>query len=291
MYLLGYLVIFFSGLFVGSFLNLISDRLDTEESIFIGRSKCSFCGKNLTPKELVPVFSFLYQRGKCLNCKKTLSKLYPLSELLTGAMFVLAAYSANIFTDSSLLVFFYFLFVFSAYVILFLTDIKFRLLPNKVIFPTIAIVLLYTIGIKTYDLATSYIYLKNDEFGKYLLDVGLWNDRLYLTLQQLGFQFLSALGIFAFFWLLIVLTKGRGMGGGDLKLSLLIGLFNVFPINILSIFLGFLTGAVFSVFLILVRVKTIKDTIPFGPFLILGSLLGNFFGNYLIYWYFGLFNS
>ena len=294
MTLTAYLLTFIGGTFVGSFLNVISDRIDTEESIFYGRSRCDKCKKTLAPLELIPVLSFLIQGGKCKKCGVKLSYMYPLAEILTGAAFALAAYVTGLFitpTNLVILTFFYLLVVFSVYVVLILTDLKFRLLPNRIVIPTIFFVLGYIVLSYTYALAKSYFALKNDDFGRYLLEAGLWNSRFYSVLQSFGVIIISTFVIFMFFWFLIFITKGRGMGGGDLKLSILIGLFNGFPNNILSIFLGFFLGAVISVGLILLKKKTMKDTIPFGPFLILGSIIGFVYGTQLLNWYFRLFNS
>ena len=106
-----------------------------------------------------------------------------------------------------------------------------------------------------------------------------------LVLRNAGMSFAGAFGISLFFLLLIFLTKGRGMGGGDVKLGFLIGLVNGFPLSVVAIFLGFLIGAMYSLLLVLFKKKSLKGTIPFGPFLIIGSYLTVFFGNFLFEWY------
>ncbi|MBP7927757.1 prepilin peptidase [Patescibacteria group bacterium] len=283
-----YLSVFISGLFFGSFLNLVSDRIINKKSILFGRSICDFCEKALRPLHLVPLFSYLFQRGKCAFCKKKLSKYYPLSELLTGFLFVGAAYLTNVFKELnffSVLGFFYFLVMLSFYVVLFLTDLKYKLLPNKVVYSAIIFAASFLVITTIVSFGVLYYRLVNDSFGAYLLEAGYFNQQVLVAAKGIGTIFLSAFGIGLFFWLLVFITKGRGMGGGDIKLGFLIGIVNGFPFNVIAIFLGFIIGAVYSVSLILLKKKTMKDTIAFGPFLILGSIIAIVWGPYIWNWY------
>lgn len=256
MAILFYVFVFILGLFVGSFLNLVADRLVSGEPILIGRSHCDFCKKVLKVVDLVPVFSFLSTFGRCRYCKKKLSLSYPLSELLTGSMFLLAAVSSRILTITSyrpLLFFIYLLVIFSIYIVIFLADAKYQIIPTKVIVPGVFVVL-------------AFYFI----FGFDLSD------------------FISAILLTAFFWFLFVITKGNGMGFGDVRLALLIGLFNRFPYNIFAIFSAFALGSVFSVFLMIFGEKGMKDKIAFGPFMILGSIVAFVFGDVFFSWYLGL---
>ena len=288
-----YVLIFISGLFIGSFLNVVSDRIVSNRSFLIGRSVCEFCKKVLSALELIPVFSFLVQRGKCKSCKKKLSWYYPVSELLTGLAFALAAYKINIFSpDASSFTWLYFVFllvILSVYIILFLTDVKYLLLPNKVLFPAIIFNIVFLILGLILSLNYTYQSLNNDTFSKYLIKAGYWDLQWQAMVTDHLYILLSALAIGFFFWLLTLIKNGRAMGGGDVKLAFLIGLVNGFPHNVFAIFLGFLFGAVLSVLLVWTKRKTIKDTVPFGPFLLLGSFVMLFWGDMLIDWYFGLF--
>ena len=121
-------LIFIAGLFVGSFLNLVSDRVVRGESILFGRSKCENCKKSLAPKDLVPLLSFILVKGKCRYCKTKLSLYYPLAELMTGLLFVGAAYYTQVFSAMSVptvVKFVYLLVIGSIYIVLFFTDVKF----------------------------------------------------------------------------------------------------------------------------------------------------------------------
>jgi leader peptidase (prepilin peptidase)/N-methyltransferase len=109
-----------------------------------------------------------------------------------------------------------------------------------------------------------------------------------LSLKDFGYVVGGAILIALFFQFLILITKGRGMGDADVKLGFLIGLVNGFPMAFMAVFMGYVLGAFYSVFLMLMKKKTMKDSIPFGPFLILGSVLILLFGNQIWLWYSGL---
>ncbi len=280
-----YVFLFLSGLFAGSFLNVIADRSVSGESFLFGRSHCDKCGKLLNFPDLIPLLSFTLNRGKCRSCSTKLSFWYPISELITGIAFAGALYISKGFN----IYFFLLVVMFSFFIILFLADAKYYLVPTKVIIPAIVFLFLFGVLSRVYALVEFYFRLKNDTLGRYLLNVGYWNVQAVYILKTYGIQVLSALLIALFFWFLVYITKGRGMGGGDILLGLLIGLFNDFPHNLLGIFLGFVFGAAFSLPLVLLKIKGMKDTVPFGPFLILGSIVALLFGPQLVEYYLKLF--
>ncbi len=291
--ILFYFGIFLSGLFIGSFLNVIADRAANGKSVFFGRSSCDSCKKPLKAIDLIPLFSFLSTKGRCRYCKDKLSLWYPVSELLTGFAFVGVAYFLNLFENTAnyyvWVVLAYLLVIASAYIVIFLADAKYRLIPNSVVLPAIGIVLLFLVFNNARFMYKSYTGLQETEFGRYLIESGFWANQMLVPLTQLAYTVISSVLIGLFFWALTKIKNGQAMGKGDVKLAFLIGLFNGFPHNILAIFLGFLFGAVYSLGLVALRRKTIKDTVPFGPFLILGSVVALVWGPQLLEWYFGLF--
>ncbi len=294
MEVISYVFIFISGLFVGSFLNVVADRIVKEKSFIKGRSECESCKRTLKTFDLVPLLSYVFLKGKCKYCKDKISLYYPLSELLTGLSFVGLAYYVGIFVTPinyyALVIYIYFLIVACIFIILFLTDAKYRLLPNKITKFGIIFVLVFLVFNFAYTAGYSYYQLKNDDFGKYLLQSGYWHQQVFYILRSMGYTAISTIAIGLFFWFLTKIKKGRAMGGGDVKLAILIGLFNGFPFNLLGIFLGFLTGAVYSIALMILRKKKLKDTVAFGPFLILGSVIAFLYGSYILSWYLGLFS-
>jgi len=286
-----FIYLFIFGAFTGSFLNLISDRLPAGRKVIFGRSICDFCKKKLKVKNLIPIFSFLFQKGRCSFCQKKLSFYYPLSEFLTGIAFMLAGhlsrFSYEINPDNTFLLFYYII-VFSFFMVMILTDMKFCLILDSVIIPAIIFVFLSSVSFRFLDLSEIYTNLKNDSFGVYLLRTDFFTSRVIMSLKSFGYVVAGAILIALFFQFLIFITKGRGMGDADVKLGFLIGLVNGFPMAFMAVFMGYILGAVYSVFLMLMKKKTMKDAIPFGPFLILGSVLVLLFGNQIWIWYSGL---
>lgn len=286
-----YTFLFVLGLFIGSFLNVVADRSSREESFTKGRSKCDSCGQVLAPKDLFPLLSFFYLKGKCRYCDNRLSLAYPLSESLTGVAFVLVGIITHITRDVTpytLLNFSYLLVILSVFIVIMLADTKYSIIPNGSIVVGVVVSVLYYLSFHTLKLVTLYQSLVSNDFGQYLIKVGYFNDFVRDSVLSVGVTFLTAFVIALFFLVLIIITKGRGMGGGDLKLGFLIGLVNGYPYAIVGIFLGFVYGALFSLVLIILRRKTMKDTIPFGPFLVLGSITALLFGFELVRIYKGL---
>jgi len=287
-----YVLIFFGGTFIGSFLNLVSDRVVNGEPIFFGRSRCDSCKKPLKPKNLFPIFSFVFQKGRCSFCRKKLSWYYPISEILSGLAFVLATYYSGILKSFSLRDFYDFVFlsvILSLLLIIFLSDLKYYLIPDAIAYLAIILSVLFAAGGYAIDLFTLHRKLSLDPVGMYLLKAGFWNTRLNIALESMEATLISAAAIALFFFILVWATKERGMGKGDIRLGFLIGVFNGFPGNVIAIFLGFLLGAVYSLFLIIMKKKTLKDTVPFGPFLIVGSIISLLYSSAILNWYINLF--
>ncbi|PIS22038.1 hypothetical protein COT50_04095 [candidate division WWE3 bacterium CG08_land_8_20_14_0_20_41_10] len=270
------------GLFIGSFLNVVADRLCQEKNPFKGRSACDACGKTLKPWHMIPILSYILLKGKCAYCQQKMSLYYPFSELLTAVFFGVASYFSNFAVSPTLLTglrFAYLAIVFSVFAIIFLSDLKYQIIPNQVVYFGIIFVFLVQVGSLGYWAYKYHNMLQSDALGSYLLKGNFYKDSVMREVKSFGYNVGAGLGICLFFYLLVVLTRERGMGGGDVKLGLLIGLFNGFPNGIIAIFLGFISGLLVSVFLILSTKKGLKDVVPFGPFLILGSVLSLLYGD------------
>lgn len=283
-----YIAIFVIGLCFGSFLNVVADRLFKHKPIINARSICFFCNKKLAWLDLVPLLSFFLLRGKCKYCDAKLSVFYPLSEFLTGLGFVVLLNFSGVMRDVSIfsvINVLYLLAMFCLFMIIFLSDAKYQIIPDVVVFPGIILSFGYAIFDSFFRLWNLYQRLLTDEFGAYLLKAGYFKTQVVIVSQGLIYTGLTALGIYLFLLFLVYITKGRGMGRGDIKLGFMIGLFNGFPNGILAIFFGFLAGAVYGVALIFSGKKKMKDVIPFGPFLIFGSFAAMFFGNLVLEWY------
>jgi len=276
-----YIFIFILGLLVGSFLNVLIDRIPREEKVIGGRSYCENCDTPLPWYDLIPVVSFVTLKGKCRKCKIKLSWYYPIVELVTGLSFVAIWY----WSTSP-----YWIFIVSSLIVIFFIDLKYGIIPDKIIYPTILISLLYQFIFRAVLVVSLFSDLKSDVggLGPYLLKTSYFSEHSFLIMKPLVFTILGSVGIFLFFYFLFYLTKGKGMGGGDVKYSFLMGLVSGWPNMIISLFLSFLTGSLVSLILILVGKKKMKQTIPFGPFLVTGTFLGIVFGERIFSWYLGL---
>ena len=258
-----YIFIFLFGLAVGSFLNCAIYRLENNQSFLKGRSFCPHCKHQLGFWDLMPVLSFLCLRGKCHYCKKRISIQYPLVELATGLLFLLIFnYQFSISNEFSisnfqnLLVIGYWLLVSSFLVIIFVYDLKHYIIPDKVIYPAIIIALIF-----------NFQFLIFNQFSIF------------------KFSILSAMGAASFFAAIVAISRGKWMGIGDIKLAFLMGLLLGFPNIAVALFLAFFLGAIIGVGLIMLGKKTMKSEVPFGPFLIIGTLVALLWGQELINWY------
>ncbi len=249
--------LFLLGLAVGSFLNVLIDRLPRDESIIKGRSYCEHCKKPLIWYDLIPLLSFLILKGKCRYCHFPISWYYSVVELTTGILFVLVYlffpqegimnHELGIMGIVSVI---YYLFIVSSFIVVFFADLKYGIIPDKVVFSSIVVSIVYL-----FILHNSYFII----------------------------HLLSALGAFLFFFLLYLITRGQGMGFGDVKLVFLLGLFLGWPKVIVAFYIAFLTGAILGCILILWGKKKFSGgTVPFGPFLVLGAITSLFWGEHIL---------
>ena len=251
------LVIFLFGLVVGSFLNSIIYRLSTGESFLFKRSFCPHCKHQLSWQDLIPLLSFIFLRGKCRYCHQKISWQYPLVELATGILFFLIL---NFSTQPGGVI----LFVVSCFlIVIFVYDLKHYVIPDKIIYPAILVFgIWYLVSSIFFNTYTKYEIL----------------NTIY-----------SAFGAAAFFLAIVLISRGKWMGMGDVKLAFLMGLFLSSPKILVALFLAFLVGAIIGVGLIAAQKKTLKSEVPFGPFLVTGTFIALFWGGNIINWYLHLF--
>ncbi len=246
--------IFIFGLAVGSFLNVVICRLRTKEKILLSRSRCPQCGVVLKWYELIPVFSFLIQKGKCCYCHKKISWQYPLVEISTGLLFLLIVNKFGL----GLPITYYLLLITCFLIIIFVYDLKHYIIPDRIVFPAIGIALV-NLGVR----------------------LPLWESYSQIY-SQIYNSFLSAILASGFFLSLVLISRGKWMGLGDVKLTFLMGLILGWPNILLALFLSFLSGAIIGIFLIVFGQKGLKSQIPFGPFLSGATLLVLLYGNLIL---------
>ncbi len=272
-----YVFVFIFGLTVGSFLNCVIYRLEKGESALKGRSYCPKCRHKLAWYDLIPLLSFFILKAKCRYCHKKISIQYPLVEIATGLLFLPIFYYWSLgfclatpdLAEPEILDLMFLFAIASILIIIFVYDLKHYIIPDKVIFPAIGIAFIYKL-FENWSLGFDWSLSASWR-------IGIWS-------------FISAAFIAAGFFLAIVLiTHGKGMGVGDIKLAFLMGLLLGWPNIFVAMFFAFLIGAIIGIELILIKKKTLKSEIPFGPFLVTGTFIALFWGQQITNWYLNLF--
>lgn len=247
--------IFIIGLIIGSFLNCLIWRLHTGESLW-GRSYCPRCKKKIVWYDNIPLFGYFILRGKCRSCRNNISWQYPLIEFLAGFLFLFSFYlhAKTGFVDIVEVLRSWF--IISVMLIVLVYDLRWYLILDKVMFPSMLVVLMLNIV-----LGVSWISL-----------------------------LISAIIGLAFFLIQFIVSRGAWIGGGDLRLGFFMGLaLGNWNLLILSIFLSYLIGSVIGLVLLLSNKKKWGSKMPLGVFLAIGTIITLFFGQVIVNWYFGLF--
>lgn len=274
-----YVFLFILGLSFGSFLNVLAKRYTPDKrlfrkEIFFSRSKCPYCQKTLCWYELIPLISFLIQKGKCRSCKERLSWQYPIIELLSGLIFVITPFFFNFQPLLSLI----WVFIFLTLVLVSIIDLSHFSIPDELIWFLAFLALIF-------------VFFKQDSFGFAETSfLGYYGRIFYFENVWLN-HIIGALIAGLFFWLIIYFSKERAMGYGDLKLGLVLGFILGSPDIILALTLCFILGGFLASILILLKKKKMKDFLAFAPFFNLGFFLTVFFGFEIINGYLRFFGA
>ncbi|KEF39450.1 prepilin signal peptidase PulO-like peptidase [Schinkia azotoformans MEV2011] len=240
------LYFFILGLIFGSFFNVVGLRIPNGQSIVFPGSHCPNCQKTLSSVELIPVFSYLLQKGKCRNCHTKISPIYPSFELLTGMLFAFS--------------YFYFGFTFellvgltliSLLMIIVVSDFKHMIIPDKVLLFFVPLFIV---------------------------------ERTFIPLGPWWNPLLGAIAGFGLLLLIAIISKG-GMGGGDIKLFAVLGIVLGWKLVLFAFFMSTLFGTVFGLIGMLLKKVERGKPMPFGPYIALGTLVAYFYGENLIGWY------
>jgi leader peptidase (prepilin peptidase)/N-methyltransferase len=246
-------LIFIFGLCIGSFLNVCIYRLPSSMSIVNpSRSICPQCKSAISFYDNIPVFSYLWLKGRCRHCQAPISLRYPLVELMTGIIAVDVFFMFGPTIAGSI----YFIFISSLLVITFI-DIDHKIIPDVISLPGIPI-----------GLAASFV-LPAMTFKTALLGILAGGGSLWIVA-----------------WTYSLITRKEGMGGGDIKLLAMIGAFIGWKGVVFTIFAASVAGTVLGMIVMLVKGKDLKYAIPFGPFLSIGAMSYLFFGEKVLSWYF-----
>ena len=249
-----YLIIFLLGLSVGSFLNSWIWRTRENFRITSGRSMCPVCRRQLRWYENIPVLSYTFLKGKCMACKNPIPVHYTLVEIGTGVLFVLLArHTLNHPTENYLY---------------FLRNITF---------------LIFLIVIFVYDALYQEILSEVVWLGS-LIGI-FFNFYLHYSIVSM---LLGALVVSGFFLLQFAVSKGRWIGGGDVRLGVMMGLWLGWPVSLAALFMAYISGAIVSLFLLILKKKTLKSATPFGTYLAAATFVCVVWGDKIADWYMGL---
>lgn len=247
-----YIVIFFFGAIIGSFLNVCIYRIPKEQSIVYPPSHCTNCNTRLKWKDLIPIFSYLFLRGKCRYCKDKVSVKYPFIETLTAIVFLITYINYGLS-----LYFMKYIILWCFLIVISVIDLNTQEVYFKTTAPVIIIGLTFAI------------------IEKIMYSIPLWN---YL----LG-------GVIASTIIAFIVYAIGGMGEGDIEIAALCGIFIGWKYSIIMLMLSFIIGAIIGVLLIVSKKKSRKDYIAFGPFIALSSFIVAFYGIHILNYYISLF--
>ncbi len=247
------ILIFILSLIVGSFSNVCIYRIPRNESIIYPASHCPKCRSNISPKDNIPLLSYILIKGRCRNCKSKISIQYPIVELLTGLIYLIIYLIYGLSIQTLI-----YIILSSALIIIAFIDLNEQIVPDVISLPGIVIGFIISFFVP-------YISFINSALG---VIVG---GGIILVIGLAG----------------SVIFKKEAMGGGDVKLAAMIGAFLGWRYIIISLFLGFFLGAIAGIVLILSKIKSREDVVPFGPFIVLGSMITLLWGEQIIFWYIG----
>ena len=238
------------GAVLGSFYNVVGLRIPKGESIVLPPSHCTSCQKRLTGIELIPVFSYVLQGGKCRGCKVKISPIYMFTEIVTALLFAFAYWQIGFQWELAVALLFI-----SLLVIINVSDIAYMLIPDKILL-----------------------------FFLPFLIIG----RIVSPLNPIWDSIIGAVVGFAILFLIAIVSKG-GMGGGDIKLFFLLGLVLGTFNTLLTLFFASVIGMVIGVVVLKVRGQGRKTPVPFGPSIAVAAIVVYFYGQSFIDWYMNMF--
>lgn len=242
------------GMALGSFFNVLVDRLPAGKSIIKPASHCPACGVKLSVPDLIPIVSYLALKGRCRYCHTAIPRRMLMVELATGAMFLFLLLYYGLSPELAVA-----LFYFSLLLLIFIIDLEHQLILNVIVYPSAAAVLVINL---------------------------CWPG---LGITQGFFNGLAGAGTGLVLFLLIVIASRGGMGLGDVKMAGLMGLMLGFPGIFAGIFLAVVSGGLVAGTILLLKRKNRREPIPFGPFLSLGTMAAILWGRSIMDWYLGFF--
>ena len=237
------------GIAIGSFLNLSIDRIPNKMSLVSPPSHCTVCKQKLAPKDLIPIFSYIYLRGRCRYCRSAIPKRTLVFETIFAVLFAYLYLRYSVTVEFLVISFYCCLFI-----IILVIDQEHGIIPNRIVYPSLVISLVIAIF-------TSRIEIANAAIG-------------------------GGIGL-VIFSLIVIISRG-GMGIGDIKMAALIGVATGFPMVFVALLLAVLCGGTVALVLLLGKIKGMKEGIRFGPYLSVGAIATLLWGDKIIDLYLNL---
>ena len=259
-------ILFVLGLCLGSFVNALTWRIHQKKDWVKARSQCTHCGHTLDSLDLIPVISWLALRGKCRYCRKQISIQYPAVELAAAITFVVSYiyWPSNLENSSQIALLVSWLASVIGLLALLIYDFRWTLLPNKLIYPTLVAAAAGNV---------MYLFFSDNKIS-------------FITNWILSIAVASGV-----FFVLFMISNGKWIGYGDVRLGLITGTLLHSPrLSFLMIFLASIMGTLFVAPSLAKKSMTLGAKLPFGPFLIVSTVICLLFGNSIFNWYLGLFS-
>lgn len=257
-----FVALFILGLIFGSFLDALTWRLHNGQGVLRDRSRCDHCGHQLSAVDLVPVISWLASRGRCRYCQAKVTWQHPLIEVLSGLVFALSYlwWPDSLALGGQKILFVSWLAASIGLIALAIYDLKWMLLPNKLIYPTLTVAVLGRLA---------YLIFYEPK-----------------PLHGLEFWALSLAVASGFFWTLFIISRGHWIGYGDVRLGLITGTLLATPAkSFLMIFLASVLGCLIAIPLLAAQKKSLHTRLAYGPFLIGATFIVLVFGQAILDWY------
>ncbi len=245
------------GIAFGSFLTMLIPRIYKEESgILIGRSHCFSCKQKLHIRDLVPIASYLWNRGKCRFCKKNISTLYPVIEITTGIIFALIYWKFPFETAAEMPLTIFYLAISLILIFTFFYDLKYLEIADTILIPGVILALIGTFFWETPDIISA------------LIGMGI--------------------GV-TFFLIQILISRGKWVGGGDIRIGAFMGAILGWKMVLAALVISYIIGSIITIPLLITGDKKLGNKIPLGPFLVTGTFIALFYGEQIVNWYLNLF--
>ncbi|MBN1915548.1 prepilin peptidase [Candidatus Dojkabacteria bacterium] len=268
-YLVLFSIVFVFGLCIGSFITVLVPRIRAKKKFINDRSECPHCKHKLGPLELIPLLSYFLQGGKCKHCRKQIPEYYPFVEVVTGAVFVLSQIrfigEIDLLSTDSIFRYLAFALLIGLFLSIFVFfaayDYCYQEVPDKLSIPLVAILVFVNLALFVYK--------------GFSLSSSISIDNVIIIYPF--FNIISGIVSALFIAVLVFVTKGEGMGGGDIRIAAMLGLISSWKGSVVGFYIAFVIGSIIGLIVAIKKGKLRGLRLPFVPFLSIGAVFGFLF--------------